>query len=79
MIKDILSLKMRKFGVRSAIFTSLSSYRRDLITKEEVKRKYRLEDEDFVSEFISSVYDDLESFYYRILYAEEKTGKRRSR
>ena len=44
-IREKLRIKMRSFGVRSAIYTNLYMWRSNLISKEEAKQKYLAERE----------------------------------
>ena len=75
--KEIFMLKMREYGVRSAISTNLYLKREDLITKEEVKQKYRDAHEaelkkDKEALIWRSLNDDLEYFYASLQNPESK-------
>ena len=68
---------MREYGVRSAILTMLRLTRNRLMTKEEVKQKYRDAHEDELewergAIVRRSLTDDLESFYNCLQNPESK-------
>ena len=81
-IKDKLSAEMRKFGAKSAIFTSLYMWRSNLISKEEVKKKYiaareaELRDEKLTFSSRPSVNNDLEAFCSNIRNPERRLKKK---
>ena len=66
--REILLTKMKNFGIESAVLTRLTMLRRNLITKETVKKAYKgamKTDEDW--EFYKgSINDDLETFFINL-------------
>ena len=61
-LKEIFLKKMNKYGIKSSILTILKMWRRNLITKEKVKKAYRGElknDKDWEI-YEGSISDDLE-------------------
>ena len=67
-LKEIILTKMRKYGNQSSILTMLFMERRNLATKEKVKKAYKGElrnDEDW-KDYEGSFNDDLERFLFNL-------------
>ena len=72
-LKEIILTKMRKYGIQSSILTMMYMVRRNLVTKETVKKAYKGElknDEDWENEE-GSINDVLESFLINLHYKKE--------
>ena len=84
-ISSMIQWKMKKYGLRSAIFTSIYQNRSNIVSKEAMKNKYITANEtsepdlERLSRFTTSnrgsrwsVNDDLESLYSNLLNQERK-------
>ena len=60
--------KMKKYGIQSAILTSLRMLRQKLVTKEKVKLAYKgkLKNDEGWGHFKGSINDDLETFFVNL-------------
>ena len=63
-LKEIILVKMQKYGIQSSILTTLRMYRRNLITKEKSKQaaEGKLKNEPDWRRYEGSINDDLDSF-----------------
>ena len=63
-LKEIISRKMRKYGIKSSILTMLYMARLNLVTQEKVKKaaEGKLKNERYWKHYKGSINDDLESF-----------------
>ena len=72
-LKEVILTEMRKYGIQSSILTMLKMYRRNLVTKEKVKKAYKGElknDEDWI-DYEGSINDDLERFFINLQNQKE--------
>ena len=64
-LKEIFLAKMEQYGVKFAILTRLTMWRRHLVTKETVKKAYqgKLKNDLDWKQYKGSIHDDLETFF----------------
>lgn len=64
-LQDIFLKKMRKYGIQSALLTTLCMLRKNLITKEKAKQaaEGKLKNDSIWKDYEGSINDDLESFF----------------
>ena len=67
-LKEIMLTKMRKYGIKSSILTMLNMVRRNLVTKETVKKaaEGKLKNDENWWFYEGSINDDLESFLFNL-------------
>ena len=72
-LKKIILTKMRKYGIQSSILTRLSMWRRDLVTKETVKKAVegKMKNDEYWIKEEESINDDLESFLINLQNQKE--------
>ena len=67
-LHEIILTKMRKYGIQSSILTMLSMVRRNLVTKETVKKaaEGKLKNDKSWEDYEGSINDDLENFFLNL-------------
>ena len=72
-LKEIFLVKMRKYGIQSAILTTLFIIRWKLVTKEKVKQAYegKLKNDEDWEGYEQSIHDDFETFFENLQCPKE--------
>ena len=72
-LEEIILKKMREYGIPSSILTTLSMFRRHLITKEKSKQaaEGKLKNDPDWKDYDGSINDDLDSFIKNLQNSEE--------
>ena len=70
-LKEMILIKMMKYGIQSLILTSLNMRRSNLVTNEKVKKAYKGELKDNLSWEKGSINDDLEEFIINLQNQKE--------
>ena len=70
-LKEMILIKMMKYGIQSLILTSLNMRRSNLVTNEKVKKAYKGELKDNFSWEKGSINDDLEEFIINLQSQKE--------
>ena len=72
-LKEMILTKMRKYGIQSSILTMLHMRRKNLVTKEKVKKaaEGKLKNELYWEDYEGSINDDLERFFINLQNRKE--------
>ena len=66
--KEIFLAKVKRYGIQSSVLTALFMWRRNLVTKETVKKAYqgKLKNDEDWEGYERSIHDDLETFFINL-------------
>ena len=66
--REMLLTKMKSYRIQSAVLTKLTMWRRNLVTKETVKKAYKgaMKTEKVWNRYEGSINDDLETFFMNL-------------